>query len=96
MSTFYNDLAGAPKFTLLPCLLLFLRAVGENQGQEGKFFPDFVPNFGLMIFRKSLLFNIFSKEMIDFATQQFCHVEFPFKFFDKMVNKRDFLEKINL
>ena len=30
MSTFYNDLAGAPKFTLLPCLLLFLRAGGES------------------------------------------------------------------
>ena len=62
MSTFYNDLAGAPKFTLLPCLLLFLRAVGENQGQEGKFAPDFVPNYGLMGFRKCLLFNIFSKK----------------------------------
>ena len=28
------------------------------------------------------------------AVHKYCHLEFPFKFFDEMVNKRDFLKII--
>ena len=31
-----------------------------------------------------------------YSTQQYCHAEFWFKFFDKMVNKRDILKISNL
>ena len=44
--------------------------------------------YRLMIFRKLLLFTISSKNMTDFYTQRYCHLELPFKFFDKMVSKR--------
>ena len=33
---------------------------------------------------------------IDVKFGTYCHVEFPFKFFDKMINKRIFLKSINL
>ena len=33
---------------------------------------------------------------IYYSTQQYCHVEFPFKFFDKTVDNRDFLKISNL
>jgi hypothetical protein len=39
MSTFYNDLAGAPKFTLLPCLLLFLWVVKFLRESRGTKLP---------------------------------------------------------
>ena len=37
-------------------------------------------------FQNIPLDTILSKKL----TQQYCYVEFPFKFFDEMVNKRDF------
>ena len=41
------------------------------------------------------MFNFFLN-LTDYSTQPFCLVEFPFKSFDKRVNKRDFLKIINL
>ena len=37
-----------------------------------------------------------SKHLTDYSLYCECHVEFPFKFSDKMVNKRDILKFINL
>ena len=34
--------------------------------------------------------------MTDFCTKQYCHVEFPFKFLDEILNKGDFLKFIHL
>ena len=44
--------------------------------------------------KRGLQVNNFQKVKIltDFSTQQYCHVEFPFKFCDKMVNKMDLLK----
>ena len=42
------------------------------------------------------LFNILSKHFTDYSTQQYCHVEFSFKFLDKMANKGGILKSINL
>ena len=42
------------------------------------------------------LFTLLSKNLTDFSAQQFCHVDFSFKIFDKSVNKRKFLKMINL
>ena len=41
-----------------------------------------------MIFKKSLL--VWSKDLTDFSAQQFCHEEFPFKFFETSVRKETF------
>ena len=50
----------------------------------------------LIILRKYLLVTISQNNLTDFSTQQYCHEEFPFKFFDKMVKKREYLKLINL
>ena len=50
----------------------------------------------VIIFRKFFLFDILSTNMTDYSTQPYCHVEYQFKFFYKMVNKRDFLTISNL
>ena len=42
------------------------------------------------------LFFFLSKNVADYSTQQNCHVVFPFKFSDKMSNKRDILKIITL
>ena len=42
----------------------------------------------------SLLFTLLSKNVTAFSTNLYCLVEFLFKFFDKSVNKRDFLKII--
>ena len=40
-----------------------------------------------IIFRKFVLFTILLKNWTDFSAQQYCHVEFSFKFFNVMVKK---------
>ena len=58
---------------------------------------SFVQNrYRLIILRKSLLFILLSKYLRAFSTHQYCFVEFSFKFFDKIVKKRNFLKNINL
>ena len=53
--------------------------------------------YRLLIFRKSLLFTVLSKKLTySYSTQQYCHLEFLFKFFNKSVNRRDFLKISNL
>ena len=52
--------------------------------------------YRLIILRESLLFTLLSKYLTAFSTHQYCLVEFSFKFFDKSVNKRNFLKNINL
>jgi hypothetical protein len=52
--------------------------------------------YRLIILRKSLLFTLLSKNLTAFSTHQYFLVEFSFKFFDKRVNKRNFLNSINL
>ena len=52
--------------------------------------------YRLLIFRKSLFLTLLKKSLTEFFTQQSCHLEFSFNFFDKSVNKRDFLKISNL
>ena len=56
------------------------------------------PFYWVIILRKFLLLNILLKDLTDYyTTQQYSHLEFPFKFVDKMVRSiRDFLKIINL
>ena len=61
---------------------------GQNTGQGFTFFTFQVNHFPIVPF-----VNRFTKI---FCTQQYCHVEFPFKFFDEMLNKGDFLKFIHL
>jgi hypothetical protein len=41
--------------------------------------------------QKALFVNHLSKNWTGFSAQQYCHEEFPFKFFAEMVKKRNFL-----
>ena len=43
-------------------------------------------------YRLIFLSNIFKINLKDHSTQQYCYVEFPFKLFDNMVNKRFFFK----
>jgi hypothetical protein len=45
--------------------------------------------YRLIILRKSLLFNILSKHLTNYSSQEHCHVEFLIKLFDKMLKKTD-------
>ena len=49
-----------------------------------------------IIFRKPLLFTILLINLTVFPTAQYCHVDFLFKLSEKMVDKRGFLNMINL
>ena len=52
--------------------------------------------YWLIIFKKSFLVTILLNHLIDFSTHQYCHAEFPLFFFDKLVNKSEFLKIHNL
>ena len=52
--------------------------------------------YRLIIFNKSLCSPFYRTNLTDFFPQQQFHIEFLFKFFDKMLNKNDFLKIINL
>ena len=73
--------------------LVYAHTYGLKKKKKEK---NFTSNYRLIILRKSLLFNILSKDFTDFSTKQYCHVVFLFKLFDKMVNKKEFLKISNL
>ena len=52
--------------------------------------------YRVIIFRKFTLFTLYWTNLQIFLTQQYCHIRFLFKFFDKSVNKMDFWKMINL
>lgn len=39
--------------------------------------------------KKSILFTILSKNLTDYSTKQYFHIEFSFKFFDKINDKQN-------
>ena len=55
-------------------------------------------NEGEENFDSSKVNNFVNVPLTNYSTcmHQYCHIVFLFKFFDKMVNKRDFLKIINL
>ena len=53
-------------------------------------------NEGDQNFDPSKVNNFENVPLTNYSTHQYCHVEFLFKFFDKMVDKRDSLKIINL
>ena len=57
---------------------------------------SFLKNYRLIIFRKSFLDAILWKNLNENSIWHYCCVEKSVKFFDKSVNKRDFLKIINL
>ena len=46
--------------------------------------------------RKSLLLTNLMSNLTYFFTHKYCHVKFQVKFFDEAINKKDFIENINL
>ena len=74
-------------FFFLACLCLYLWA--EKRKKRKEFHLELqVNNFQKVPF-------VLSKHFIDFLKQQFCDVEFLFKFLNKMITKRNFSKVLN-